>query len=159
TNAISPAANAVTEAQRDVFRAKVAAAADALELAEKKFAAGQITEAELIAARDELAICEAELAGDPVQVERAKLTATQHQLDAVKAQVEAGLAAAAEQQAAQRALEMQLAELRLAQATSQTTAVKAVIIERPSRDEPRDRREPVDVATIAEVDAAMKLNF
>jgi preprotein translocase subunit SecD len=86
-------------------------------LAETQFKAGMLDAPKFQAARDNVELLEAEIAGDPVVVARVRLAAAQHQLQLAEALFKAGAMAAPDYQAAKNAVELREAELHAARVT------------------------------------------
>ena len=104
----------IQETQREILLVKLRQAEEAVPMFEARYKAGQIDGLTLQAAKDEVEILRAEIAGDPVQVARVRLAAAERQLQGAEAQYKAGLMDFEKYQAAKNAVEIRQIELRAA---------------------------------------------
>ncbi|MBI5687701.1 MAG: protein kinase [Verrucomicrobia bacterium] len=117
------AARALADTKLEVLRVQLRQAQEAATLAEAQFKAGMLDAAKFQAAKDNVALLQAEIGGDPVQVARVRLAAAEHLLQILEAQHKAGVVAAPDYQAAKNAVELRQAELRAVEAEASPTAV------------------------------------
>ena len=93
----------------------------------------KLGQAELQAAKDNVALLQAEIAGDANQVAQVRLSAAQNELAAAKALFDTGLIPNSEYQAAQNAVELRQAELRAVRAARSVAPSAIPVIERQLR--------------------------
>ena len=121
------------QAGSDILRLKLGQAEEDAALAEAKFKVGMIPRSDLQAAKDNVALLQAEIAGDAIQVAQVRLTAAENQLAAAKALFDISLIPNSEYEAAQNAVELRQAELRAVRAARSVAPSAIPVIERQLR--------------------------
>ena len=108
----TPESAAGQGAQLELLRVQLRQAEEALSALEARFQAGLMDQASVLAAKDNVEILKAQIAGDGVQVAKSRLAAAEHQLEIAEGKHKAGIMSTMEYQAAKNAVELRKAELR-----------------------------------------------
>lgn len=147
---VSPAPSPQSEPEREILQLKLGQARRVLELAKARFDAGLTNSSDVQDAKDEVAILEASLRGDPAAVDKVKLAAAERRFEVARMRHQAGVAGDSELNDAEDELAIRRAMLLRDQAT--VARVKLAAAER--RLQIANQRYSAGVATRLDVDTA-----